>query len=54
MWDPCVINIDGLWHMYYAGYFAYDAPEKGAGFTVRTSTDLINWSVGCPVPSSVG
>jgi hypothetical protein len=42
--DPCLIEIDGLWHMYYAGYFEYDKPEEGAGFVVRTSSDLINWS----------
>ncbi len=42
--DPCLIKIDGLWHMYYAGYFDYSNPDKGAGFTVRTSEDLINWS----------
>ena len=42
--DPCLIQIDGVWHMYYAGYFDYDKPEEGAGFAVRTSTDLITWS----------
>ena len=42
--DPCLIEIDGLWHMYYAGYFDYDKPEEGAGFVVRTSSDLLTWS----------
>ncbi len=42
--DPCLIEIDGLWHMYYAGYFDFNKPEEGAGFVVRTSTDLITWS----------
>jgi hypothetical protein len=42
--DPCLIKIDGLWHLYYAGYFDHDRPEEGAGFTVRTSKDLVTWS----------
>jgi hypothetical protein len=42
--DPCLIKIDGLWHMYYAGYYDWDNPEAGAGFVVRTSKDLIDWS----------
>jgi hypothetical protein len=42
--DPCLIRIDGVWHLYYAGYFDYEKPEEGAGFAVRTSKDLINWS----------
>ena len=42
--DPCVLKINGLWHMYYAGYYDPDKPQEGAGFTVRTSEDLINWS----------
>jgi hypothetical protein len=40
--DPCAIEIDGLWHMYYAGYHGDDPGE--AGFYVRTSTDLLHWS----------
>ena len=40
--DPCVIEIGGLWHMYYAGY--HDEDPEEAGFYVRTSTDLIHWS----------
>ena len=39
--DPCVIKIDGLWHLYYAGYHLGD-PQ--AGYYVRTSTDLVHWS----------
>lgn len=42
--DPCVVRINGTWHMYYAGYYDYDKPEEGDGFTVRTSKDLISWS----------
>jgi beta-fructofuranosidase len=40
--DPCLIKIEGLWHMVYAGYHNEDPNE--AGFYVRTSTDLIHWS----------
>jgi beta-fructofuranosidase len=40
--DPCLIQIDGLWHLYYAGYHDEDAEKPG--FYVRTSTDLIHWS----------
>jgi hypothetical protein len=40
--DACLIQIDGRWHLYYAGYHADDPME--AGFYVRTSTDLIHWS----------
>jgi hypothetical protein len=40
--DPCLINIGGLWHLYYAGYHGYADGE--AGFYVRTSSDLIHWS----------
>ena len=42
--DPCVIEIDGLWHMYYAGYYDKSKPDEGAGFVVRTSRDLVEWS----------
>ena len=40
--DPCVIEIGGLWHMYYAGYHG-DNPNE-AGVYVRTSSDLVRWS----------
>jgi hypothetical protein len=40
--DPCVIAIDGVWHLYYAGYQNAD-PEQ-AGIYLRTSSDLLNWS----------
>ena len=40
--DPCVIEIDGVWHLYHAGYHDRDAAQ--AGFYVRTSDDLIHWS----------
>jgi arabinan endo-1,5-alpha-L-arabinosidase len=40
--DPCVIRIDGRWHLYYAGYHAGD-PYK-AGVYLRTSDDLTHWS----------
>ena len=42
--DPFLIQIDGIWHMYYAGYYDHAKPEEGAGFVVRTSKDLLNWS----------
>jgi hypothetical protein len=42
--DPCVVRIDGKWHLYYAGYFDYSKPEEGSGFAVRTSEDLVHWS----------
>ena len=42
--NPCVIQVDGLWLMYYAGFFDPDRPEDGAGFLVRRSRDLIHWS----------
>jgi len=42
--DPCVIRVGDRWHMYCAGYFDPDRPDEGAGFVVRTSTDLVNWS----------
>jgi arabinan endo-1,5-alpha-L-arabinosidase len=40
--DPCLIEIDGVWHIYYAGYQAGD-PQQ-AGIYARTSGDLIHWS----------
>ncbi len=40
--DPWVLAVDGLWHMYYAGYHGGE-PEQ-AGIYLRTSTDLIHWS----------
>ena len=40
--DPCLIKIDGLWHMYYAGY--HDGDPLKCGFYLRTSSDLIRWS----------
>jgi hypothetical protein len=39
--DPCLINIAGLWHIYYAGY---DKSSADAGIFMRTSLDLIHWS----------
>jgi hypothetical protein len=46
--DPALIQIDGIWHMYYAGY-EYPRGDEArnelvSGFWVRTSVDLINWS----------
>lgn len=38
--DPCLINIDGIWHMYYAG----DEHENIGGIYLRTSKDLYHWS----------
>ncbi|NHE56323.1 glycoside hydrolase family protein [Cyclobacterium plantarum] len=40
--DPCLIKIDGLWHLYYTGLEDGD-PQKG-GMFVRTSRDLLHWS----------
>jgi hypothetical protein len=40
--DPSLIKIDGLWHLYYAGYHNEDRAE--VGYYVRTSADLIHWS----------
>jgi hypothetical protein len=42
--DPCVLRIGDTWYMYYAGHFDYDRPKEGAGFVVRTSKNLIDWS----------
>jgi hypothetical protein len=41
--DPCLIKVDDLWYMYYAGYEDGDLKGRG-GIFVRTSKDLINWS----------
>lgn len=40
--DPCLIKIDGLWHMYYIGYEGDGRTNNG--FVCRTSQDLIHWS----------
>jgi hypothetical protein len=40
--DPCLIKIDGVWHMYYVG-FEGDG-KQNHGFCLRTSKDLVNWS----------
>jgi arabinan endo-1,5-alpha-L-arabinosidase len=40
--DPCLLAIDGVWHLYYAGYAAGD-PEQ-AGIFLRRSHDLLHWS----------
>jgi hypothetical protein len=40
--DPCVINIGGTWHLYYAGY--HDGDPEQAGVYLRTSGDLVHWS----------
>lgn len=40
--DPCLIKIDGLWHLYYSGgETGFLAPNKDY---VRTSQDLVHWS----------
>jgi hypothetical protein len=41
--DPCLLKVDDLWYMYYAGYEGGDLKGRG-GIFVRTSRDLINWS----------
>jgi len=40
--DPCLLKIDGLWHLYYAGYM--DGDRTKAGYFLRTSEDLLHWS----------
>jgi hypothetical protein len=40
--DPCLIKIDDVWHLYYAGYDGN--PLRTGAVYVRTSTDLVNWS----------
>ena len=40
--DPCLIQIDGRWHLYYAGYA--DGDQEQAGIYLRTSDDLLHWS----------
>ena len=40
--DPCLINIDGVWHCYYAGFDGGN--QSNPGFYCRTSRDLIHWS----------
>ena len=40
--DPCLVEIDGIWHLYYAGY--HGGRRSNHGFYVRTSADLIHWS----------
>jgi hypothetical protein len=40
--DPCVVWIDGLWFLYYAGY--HEGDQGNPGFYARTSSDLIHWS----------
>lgn len=52
--DPCVLKIDNIWHMYYAGYLneyrsKYNRNTEGFQYEVpcvfvRTSEDLIHWS----------
>jgi beta-fructofuranosidase len=40
--DPCLLQVDDTWLLYYAGY--HDADRCQAGFYVRTSQDLVHWS----------
>jgi beta-fructofuranosidase len=40
--DPCLLNVDGTWHLYYAGYHDHDRAQ--AGFYLRTSSNLLHWS----------
>lgn len=40
--DPCVLKVGDCWHLYYAGY--HDEDRAQAGFYVRTSHDLLQWS----------
>ena len=40
--DACLIEVDGLWHLYYAGY--HGGRRSNHGFYLRTSQDLMHWS----------
>ena len=40
--DPCLIQIDGLWHLYYAGSKNGDIDQPV--FWARTSANLLDWS----------
>jgi hypothetical protein len=40
--DPCLLQIDGLWHIYYCAA-SEESGWQSATF-LRTSVDLINWS----------
>ena len=40
--DPCLIQVDSKWILYYAGY--HDDDPQQAGFYARTSIDLLHWS----------
>jgi hypothetical protein len=40
--DACVLRVGARWHLYYAGYHDHDPTQ--AGFYVRTSENLIDWS----------
>jgi hypothetical protein len=41
--DPCVLCIEGIWYMYYAGYESGNPLQPG--IYLRNSTDLIHWSL---------
>ncbi|MCJ7739582.1 MAG: hypothetical protein MUQ10_20095 [Anaerolineae bacterium] len=40
--DPCVLKMGDCWYLYHAGY--HDEDRAQAGFYVRTSHDLLQWS----------
>jgi hypothetical protein len=40
--DPCLLQVDDVWHLYYAGYA--DEDRRKPGFFCRTSRDLLHWS----------
>ncbi len=40
--DPCVLQIEGKWHCYYAGHLP--CRQDQPAFFVRTSDDLVSWS----------
>jgi hypothetical protein len=56
--DPVLLQIDGVWFMYYAGYEypkGDETPEELlGGFWVRTSKDLIHWSEAKLVHRDIG
>ena len=55
--DPCVIRIDGIWHVYYTGHQIVGGRVVPAIF-VRRSADLLDWSepvaVHCDISGAFG
>ena len=47
--DPMLLQIDGVWHMYYAGAMMHPTDGIMAQVYVSTSDDLLHWSEWIPV-----